>query len=408
MKKRNPWIVFLLNIITLELYSIYWLSATTDELNDEGAKIPSSWFMFIPLVNIWWLWKYARGVEQVTVKKSKNDLKNYGFSTVGAFFLLLLLDFIALPVLQSAYNKQAKDKKHYYSKISAWTKAVAYLALVSAIFLGSFWYTNDYNTSEKKNERMFWSAIENSLTTPSVMKTTQSGASGKLDTNQQLIYNSGERLVHTNYITEVNNPAQSFELTVRTEALQYYSGDNFIRYTEYSSTDETSLGEYVGLWASQSSDENTLEDYQIQYASGLVSVVLFADLNPSLRASVLEDLKDAYQVNTRDVLFNTVDGEDLAQVTVSLKLREYIDVLNQVFAAQGYPDLGISSQDAGEGTLDISVEIRTKDNTIARVIYGSVDEQYSNYGVVSRPERPLATLTYQELQQAVQKRLADN
>ena len=98
MKHRSPVAVLLLPFITLGIYSIYWQVATKIEMNEQGAKIPTAWLLIIPFVNIWWLWKFSEGVEDVTDGKS---------STAISFILLFLLGFIGQAILQSSLNQVA-------------------------------------------------------------------------------------------------------------------------------------------------------------------------------------------------------------------------------------------------------------------------------------------------------------
>lgn len=65
-------------------------------MNRQGANIPSAWLIIIPLVNIWWLWKYCEGVEQVTNKK---------VSGVLSFVLLWLLGLIGMAIIQHEFNQ---------------------------------------------------------------------------------------------------------------------------------------------------------------------------------------------------------------------------------------------------------------------------------------------------------------
>jgi hypothetical protein len=95
MKHRSPVAVLLLPFITLGIYSLYWQVSTKIELNTAGAKIPTAWLIIIPFVNIWWLYKYSQGVDEVTAGKT---------STVVAFLLLFFLGFIGEAVIQSSFN----------------------------------------------------------------------------------------------------------------------------------------------------------------------------------------------------------------------------------------------------------------------------------------------------------------
>lgn len=96
MTKRSPVAVFFLCIITFGIYAIVWRVKTKGEMNRLGCNIPTAWLMIIPIVNFWWLWQYAEGVEKVT---------NKGMSQVVAFILLFLLSFIGDAILQDSFNK---------------------------------------------------------------------------------------------------------------------------------------------------------------------------------------------------------------------------------------------------------------------------------------------------------------
>lgn len=52
MEKRSPIGVFVLSLVTLGIYSIYWLVKTKGELNQRGASIPTAWLIIVPFVNI--------------------------------------------------------------------------------------------------------------------------------------------------------------------------------------------------------------------------------------------------------------------------------------------------------------------------------------------------------------------
>ena len=96
MTKRNAFMVFLLPIITLGIYSIYWHVVTKNEMNRAGASIPTAWLMIIPLVNIWWLWKFSEGIAITTNEEMTGPV---------AFLLLLILESIGAAIIQTSLNK---------------------------------------------------------------------------------------------------------------------------------------------------------------------------------------------------------------------------------------------------------------------------------------------------------------
>lgn len=96
MKNRSPIAVLLLPFVTLGIYSLYWLVVTKDEMNKLGANIPTAWLLIVPLVNIWWYWKYCEGVERVT---------NGKLNGVLTFILFLLIGSIGEAIVQSFFNE---------------------------------------------------------------------------------------------------------------------------------------------------------------------------------------------------------------------------------------------------------------------------------------------------------------
>lgn len=102
MKNRSLVAMVLLTIVTLGIYEIYWSVKTKGEMNALGATIPTAWLIIVPLVNIWWLWKYSEGVGKVTGEK---------LQPVLAFILLFLLDIIGMMVIQHYFNQETAPQQ---------------------------------------------------------------------------------------------------------------------------------------------------------------------------------------------------------------------------------------------------------------------------------------------------------
>ena len=95
MEKRNPILVFVLALITCFIYAIVWHVKTKCEMVNKGASIPTAWLMIIPIVNLYWMWKYSEGVDKVTKGSS---------SAAITFVLLFLLGPIGMAVVQNSFN----------------------------------------------------------------------------------------------------------------------------------------------------------------------------------------------------------------------------------------------------------------------------------------------------------------
>ena len=98
MKNRNPILVIFLVFITFGIYGLVWYVMTKDEMNTKGATIPTAWLLIIPIANLYWLFKFCEGVEQVT---------NKGMTTAVAFLLVFFLGVIGMAIIQSELNKVA-------------------------------------------------------------------------------------------------------------------------------------------------------------------------------------------------------------------------------------------------------------------------------------------------------------
>jgi len=73
------------------MYFIYWLIVTKKDLNKIGAKIPTAWLLIIPIVSIYWYYKFAEAFsDKITRDKSP----------VLWFVLLFFGGEFAEPILQ--------------------------------------------------------------------------------------------------------------------------------------------------------------------------------------------------------------------------------------------------------------------------------------------------------------------
>lgn len=96
MQNRNPAAVFFLSLITLGIYAVVWSVKTKNEMNKLGSDIPTAWLLIIPIVSIYWEWRYSKGVEKVTNGKTSSAL---------SFLLLFFLGIIGMAILQNEFNK---------------------------------------------------------------------------------------------------------------------------------------------------------------------------------------------------------------------------------------------------------------------------------------------------------------
>ena len=97
VKNRNPILVIIFTIFTFGIYSLYWAYSTKKEMVEQGADIPTFWLIIIPLVNIYWTYKYSMGAAKVAKKED----------TMGYIYFILWIVFApaAMILIQIELNK---------------------------------------------------------------------------------------------------------------------------------------------------------------------------------------------------------------------------------------------------------------------------------------------------------------
>lgn len=103
IKYRGPIAIIILSVITFGIYAIYWIFMTKKEINDMGAKIPTAWLSLIPIVNIYFFYRYAEGFSNF-VKKDN--------SPILWFLLYLVIAPVAMILIQIELNKYVTTDNH--------------------------------------------------------------------------------------------------------------------------------------------------------------------------------------------------------------------------------------------------------------------------------------------------------
>ena len=96
VRNHNILLWLILSFVTFGIGAIVWIVRTKNDMNTRGAGIPTALLLIVPFVNIWWMWKWAVGVEMSTGKDMSGPV---------AFLLLFLLGFIGQAIVQTSLNK---------------------------------------------------------------------------------------------------------------------------------------------------------------------------------------------------------------------------------------------------------------------------------------------------------------
>jgi hypothetical protein len=95
--KRDIGIMILLLIVTFGFYLIYWLAVTKDELNRQGAHIPTTWLFIIPFANLYFFYKFSEGFARYVIRDDSQ--------TLIYFLLLVFLPPVAQLICQAKMNE---------------------------------------------------------------------------------------------------------------------------------------------------------------------------------------------------------------------------------------------------------------------------------------------------------------
>lgn len=265
-----------------------------------------------------------------------------------------------------------------------------------------YWYQNIF----MNEERRLYAALENSMATPSVVRTLSEGGSGNQVVQQFRFHFAPQRVIENN--VAYTERSATTNTRVVTEGIIFPTAQ-YLRYAEYSSenqsTGSTNIDSLLGVWASD--DTLSEEDAKLTYLSEQVSLILFGNFPSEQRQKFLDTIKDQqiYSIDYETVREESLDNEDVLVYGVRVKLKQYATLLNESFRIAGYgefPPLDPANY-REDAIVNAQFTVRKRDNVFVGVNFGGRDERYSGYGVVKSVERPEATRSIEELQEEVQQ-----
>lgn len=301
----------------------------------------------------------------------------------------------------------AKSKRSFGTRIAHWnlrklTRYVLSVAVILAVVTSWFWYSRVY----MDNEQRFWTAISNSMATPSVVRTLTEGGTGNQVIQQYRFHYAPQQVIQNR--VEFTQKSATVDTHVVTEGV-IFPQDQFLRYTEFvnrsNESELANIDDLLGVWASQGSEDE--DESRLNYLSEYVTLVVFGNFTAAQRSDFVDRLRSAYTIDYNSAFSEEVDGEDVLTYSVDVDLRAYVSVLNDSFKAAGYGDFPpLNAENYREGSsLNSVIRVRTRDNAVVGVSFGDRQEGYSNYGVIQAVEVPEANSTIDELQAKVQEQI---
>lgn len=125
-KHRSLLGITLLTIVTLGLYQIYWYFITKTEMNTVNSrafKVPFFLWFFIPFINIWWFWRFAKAIEKTT----KGSVNRW-----AAFFAPVILGVLGGFVIGLLYPAALQPNGVY--QVSFWGSLLVVMVSLLPIY----------------------------------------------------------------------------------------------------------------------------------------------------------------------------------------------------------------------------------------------------------------------------------
>jgi len=284
------------------------------------------------------------------------------------------------------------------------TKFFIVFGILIALVTSYFWYSQLYMTPERR----FWTAINNSMATPSVVRTLTEGGTGNLVV-QDFRFHYGPQKVVENKVVYTEKSAVT-DTSVETQGI-VYPDTQYLRYTQFSDSRNggqgSNIDDLIGDWAIQAAEDR--EEARISFLSEQVSLVIFGNFSADLRNQMLTTMQEqsVYGDMLDTVLEDVVDGQEVYIYSANVKLKIYAQLLGDAFITAGYGEFPPLNPDNynDDSAVNSTILVSKKDNSIVGISFGGRQETYSNYGVQKQIEQPQAVRTVQELQTEVQKQI---
>ena len=261
---------------------------------------------------------------------------------------------------------------------------------------GIMWYRYVY----MDEDRVFWSAIENSLSTKGVQKVINT-SKGDVEQVQTVNLYFSPTIKSQSLVTYTD----SADKKTSTEMVADFSSD----YARYASLETyTNTEGILGVWA-KTSQETTKESQVLlsQLASG--ALVFVGNLSSGQRDELIELMKSTSMYEVIGKSGTNQYGNKTADVyKVRINLEGYNAVLSRYLTMLGFTEAAASVVQAdSETTVPIfELAIDAKTRTIFEAGFpeiGSIGgEQFNNWGVTRAVDIPVDTITVDELQKRLE------
>jgi hypothetical protein len=280
---------------------------------------------------------------------------------------------------------------------------VAVFAALFAVAGGIFWLEKVYINPE----HVFWSMVDNNLSTSSITKSTKQSSSGNV--TKELTELAFTSIPAAHDVKEVTATDSNGTSRIKVESIGTPT-DTYQRYLlidqpAKSGKSKANYNKIYAMWLKNGGNAQ-MSNAQL-FNNATFSAFLFGNLSPQQRSELTTSLKKAYSVDLNNVVKQKSHGRRSYHYKVSMSLKGY------AYAARSYAkDLGLPNasqidpnnyQASDKVALDVTVDVLSRQ--LRQVVYttNSAVEDYSSYGILSNFKVPAHTVSYNTLQQAVRQ-----
>ncbi len=262
------------------------------------------------------------------------------------------------------------------------------------------------------DERRFWLAIENSMSTQSVTRTLTNGGTGnQVVQDQQFFF--APQMVSRSHVS-YNQKSAVVDTAVETEGISFPDAQ-YSRYTAFSTNKKKedgsvpSLDKLIDKWGSTVYPEEAKEQARQNYIGELVTLAIFGNYDANFRKEAVNYLKQSstFEFTGNSFSIGEIDGKKTLEASVSINLKSYIVQLQKAFQEAGYGEFPALDPNnyADDSKINAVYQIDIKSNAIVGINFGNREEKYSGYGIQKTIEVPQADFDNTELEEIVRQEI---
>jgi hypothetical protein len=304
---------------------------------------------------------------------------------------------------KKSQNQTANNRARFLMPASRGTikrLVSVFVVLLLIILLAIFWYYKDYNDPKTA----FWNMIDNNLSIHSVTKNTvQSNGTDNINETILLAFNPSPavRDIYTQSFKEQGNAAAS-NLTVERIGTVQTDYEHYLKIDRPAQKGKTksNYSNIYDMWLKSGEGAN-----EQVVSSQLFGPVLFGNLSPDQRHTLIKQLQKAYEVDYAIVKKESVNGRRTYTYTVKLSLKQYMIALKYYATAYKLPVAAKidPSSYSDSDSIDLSVKVDALSSQLRSLDdqANGTHEKYSGYGLLATVQAPKKTVTSAEFQKAI-------